>query len=141
MDHREPSASAAGLNTAVRLVDLVWRQGAVALHALLGRTILPLSPAEERLPERGRLFRHVGERHSTDPADTVNSGSGVGSAHHYASHPRTYTSIAQARSDGNNARVWGGMHYPSTVEISDPIGEAIAKYVNEHSMKHLGPWR
>ena len=32
---------------------------------------------------------------------------------------RTYTSIPQARSDGNNGRVWGGMHYPSTVEISD----------------------
>src|SRR5687767_14453369 len=29
--------------------------------------------------------------------------------------PRTYGSITQARSDGNNARVWGGMHYPSTV--------------------------
>ena len=28
---------------------------------------------------------------------------------------RTYTSIAQARSDGDNARIWGGMHYPSTV--------------------------
>ena len=36
---------------------------------------------------------------------------------------RTYTSIAQARSDGNNARVWGGMHYPSTVAISDAVGE------------------
>ena len=35
---------------------------------------------------------------------------------------RTYTSIAQARSDGNNARVWGGMHYPSTVAISDADG-------------------
>ena len=50
---------------------------------------------------------------------------------------RTYTSIAQARSDGNNARVWGGMHYPSTVDISDAVGEAIAKYVNHHSMKRL----
>jgi hypothetical protein len=50
---------------------------------------------------------------------------------------RTYTSIAQARSDGNNARVWGGMHYPSTVEISDAMGEAIAKYVNQHSMTRL----
>ena len=29
---------------------------------------------------------------------------------------RTYTSITQARSDGNKARVWGGMHYPSTVD-------------------------
>jgi hypothetical protein len=48
---------------------------------------------------------------------------------------RTYTSIAQARSDSNNARVWGGMHYPSTVEISDAEGEAIANYVNEHSMQ------
>jgi hypothetical protein len=50
---------------------------------------------------------------------------------------RTYTSITQARSDGNDARVWGGMHYPSTVEISDALGEAIAKYVNHHSMKRL----
>ena len=48
---------------------------------------------------------------------------------------RTYTSISQARSDGNNARVWGGMHYPSTVEISDAEGEAIANYVNKHSMR------
>ncbi len=48
---------------------------------------------------------------------------------------RTYTSIAQARSDGNNARVWGGMHYPSTVTISDAVGEAIANYVNRHAMR------
>ena len=50
---------------------------------------------------------------------------------------RTYTSIAQARSDGNNARVWGGMHYPSTVAISDAEGEAIANYVNLNSMRRL----
>jgi hypothetical protein len=50
---------------------------------------------------------------------------------------RTYTSISQARSDGNNARVWGGMHYPSTVEISDEMGASIADYVNRNSMK----WR
>jgi hypothetical protein len=48
---------------------------------------------------------------------------------------RTYTSVAQARSDGNEARVWGGMHYPSTVEISDKAGETIAKYVNRKSMQ------
>jgi hypothetical protein len=47
---------------------------------------------------------------------------------------RTYGSIARARADGNNARVWGGMHYPSTVEISDGMGEAIAQYVNGHAM-------
>ncbi len=50
---------------------------------------------------------------------------------------RTYTSIAQARSDGNNGRVWGGMHYPSTVDISDAVGEAIAYYVNLNSMQRL----
>jgi hypothetical protein len=50
---------------------------------------------------------------------------------------RTYASIAQARLDGNDARVWGGMHYPSTVEISDTLGEAIATYVNLNSMQEL----
>jgi hypothetical protein len=48
---------------------------------------------------------------------------------------RTYTSVAQARSDGNKARVWGGMHYPSTVDISDKAGETIAHYVNRSSMQ------
>jgi len=50
---------------------------------------------------------------------------------------RVYTSIVQARSDGDNARVWGGMHYPSTVAISDALGEAIANYVNRHAMTRL----
>jgi hypothetical protein len=50
---------------------------------------------------------------------------------------RTYTSISQARSDGDNARVWGGMHYPSTVEMSDREGEAVANYVNENCMQRL----
>jgi hypothetical protein len=48
---------------------------------------------------------------------------------------RTYTSIGQARSDGNNARVWGGLHYPSSVAISDAEGEAIASYVNQNFMR------
>lgn len=39
---------------------------------------------------------------------------------------RTFTSNARARADGDNARVWGGMHYPGTVAISDAVGEAIA---------------
>jgi len=50
---------------------------------------------------------------------------------------RTYASIPQARSDGNNGRVWGGMHYPSTIEISDRVGQAIANYVNQNSMQRL----
>ena len=50
---------------------------------------------------------------------------------------QTYTDISQARADGNNARIWGGMHYPSTVAVSDAAGEAIAQYVNTHSMQLL----
>ena len=50
---------------------------------------------------------------------------------------QTYTSISQAQADGNNARVWGGMHYPSTVAISDQLGEAVANYVNQNSMLRL----
>jgi hypothetical protein len=50
---------------------------------------------------------------------------------------QTYTSISQARADGNNARIWGGMHYPSTVAISDAAGEEIAEYVNTNSMQLL----
>lgn len=48
---------------------------------------------------------------------------------------RTYTSIAQARSDGNQARVWGGMHYPSSVRISDAVGQAIARHVDRVAMQ------
>jgi len=51
--------------------------------------------------------------------------------------PQTYGSISQARTDGNNARVWGGMHYPSTVTISDQVGEAVANYVNENAMQRI----
>lgn len=43
--------------------------------------------------------------------------------------PRRYDRISQARADGNDARVWGGMHYPSTVAISDGVGAAIATYI------------
>ena len=50
---------------------------------------------------------------------------------------RRYSNITQARSDGNQARIWGGMHYPSTIEISDRVGEAIANYVNRNSMQRL----
>jgi hypothetical protein len=50
---------------------------------------------------------------------------------------RTYRSIAEARQDGNDARVWGGMHYPSTVAISDAEGEAIADYIDANSMQLL----
>jgi len=51
--------------------------------------------------------------------------------------PRTYDSISQARTDGNDARVWGGMHYPSTVSISDSVGAAIAEYVDARAMQRI----
>jgi hypothetical protein len=71
------------------------------------------------------LLRQFGRREQTFTLTTVGQPS------------RTYTSIEQARSDGNNARIWGGMHYPSTVGISDAEGAAIAEYVNSHAMRRL----
>jgi hypothetical protein len=53
---------------------------------------------------------------------------------------RTYSSLEQARADGNNARVWGGMHYPSTVAVSNAVGEAIAEQVDRHAMQRLHGW-
>ena len=50
---------------------------------------------------------------------------------------RVYKSIRQARDDGNNARVWGGMHYPSTVAISSAVGRAIASYVDRNAMQRV----
>jgi hypothetical protein len=50
---------------------------------------------------------------------------------------RTYNSIMQARSDGNNARVYGGMHYPSSVAAGNAEGQAVANYVDVNSMKPL----
>jgi hypothetical protein len=50
---------------------------------------------------------------------------------------QTYSSITHARSDGNNARVWGGMHYPSTVTISSAVGSAIARQVDRTAMQRL----
>jgi hypothetical protein len=52
---------------------------------------------------------------------------------------QAYAGISQARADGNNARIWGGMHYPSTVAISDGVGQAIAGYVNANSMQRDHP--
>jgi hypothetical protein len=54
--------------------------------------------------------------------------------------PRTYTSISEARAIGNAARVWGGMHYPSTNRVSDRNGADIANWVNTNALRPLhGP--
>jgi hypothetical protein len=50
---------------------------------------------------------------------------------------RTYDSISQARTDGDGARIWGGMHYPSTVTISDALGAAVAEYVDRNAMQRI----
>ena len=62
------------------------------------------------------LLRHFGDAQTFTLDDEESSGVEL--------PPRTYTSISQARADGNNARVWGGMHYPSTVAISDAGGRS-----------------
>ena len=59
----------------------------------------------------------------------------VFSSHDRAATSRTYDSIGGARADGNNGRVWGGMHFPSTVAISDAEGEAIAMFVRLDAMQ------
>jgi hypothetical protein len=74
------------------------------------------------------LFSHFGDR-QTFTLTTTGQPS------------RTYTSISRARADGNNARVWGGMHYPSTVVISDRVGATVARYVNRHGARRLHPTR
>ena len=50
---------------------------------------------------------------------------------------RTYLSITQARNDGNDARVWGGMHYPTSVVASDLMGSLVATYVDQTAMQRL----
>ena len=42
---------------------------------------------------------------------------------------RSYTSIAQAEQDANNARLYGGMHYPSSIAASSAEGHTVAKHV------------
>ena len=49
----------------------------------------------------------------------------------------SYASISQARADGNSARIWGGMHYPSTVALSNTVGGTIADYVDANAMQLL----
>jgi membrane-associated phospholipid phosphatase len=51
--------------------------------------------------------------------------------------PRSYTSISRARADGDDARVWGGMHYPSTVAASDAVGDAVARHVLQSAMSEV----
>jgi hypothetical protein len=49
----------------------------------------------------------------------------------------TYSSVLQAREDGNNARIWGGMHYPSSVAASDAMGSAIGLYIDQTTMQRV----
>jgi hypothetical protein len=50
---------------------------------------------------------------------------------------RTYLSITQARNDGNDARVWGGMHYPTSVVASDFMGSLVASYIDQTAMQRV----
>lgn len=43
--------------------------------------------------------------------------------------PRSYTSLSAAEREGNEARIYGGMHYRSSVDASAAVGHAIARHV------------
>ena len=107
--------------------DIAWQSGdqgaLIRRRAEEAGATLVASPSELAAAATV-LLRHFNDR-QTFTLTTVGQPS------------RTYTSISQARADGNNARIWGGMHYPSTVAISDALGEAIARYVDRHSMTRL----
>jgi hypothetical protein len=42
---------------------------------------------------------------------------------------RTYASLTQAEKDANDARLFGGMHYPSSIAASNSEGHSIAAFV------------
>jgi len=43
--------------------------------------------------------------------------------------PRSFTSLTAAEREGNEARIYGGMHYRSSVDVSAAMGHAIARHV------------
>jgi membrane-associated phospholipid phosphatase len=43
--------------------------------------------------------------------------------------PRSFTSLTAAEHEGNEARIYGGMHYRSSVDVSAALGHAIAKHI------------
>jgi len=50
---------------------------------------------------------------------------------------RSYTSISGAESDANNARIYGGLHYRSSVNAAAAEGRAITDYVLAHVAQPL----
>jgi hypothetical protein len=53
--------------------------------------------------------------------------------------PRAYASIPQARVDGDRARVWGGMHYPSPRSRFTTGGAAVDQRRNTNQCVHRPP--
>src|SRR5262245_40141239 len=50
---------------------------------------------------------------------------------------RHYTSLSQIIQDVNAARIYAGFHYRSTLVRSNPLGIAVANWVNDHMMTVL----
>jgi len=48
---------------------------------------------------------------------------------------REYTSIAQMVEEQRMVRIWGGIHFRNTLEISDQMGRRIAVYLLANSLK------
>ena len=114
--------------TAITLADTDGNPGTAADPAWVPLIVTPAHPEYPAgHPSQNGAAATVLLRHFDDRQDfslTTNAQPG-----------RTYASIGQARADGDNARVWGGMHFPSTVAASDAEGQAIANYVDRHSMQ------
>jgi hypothetical protein len=49
--------------------------------------------------------------------------------------PRSFTSLTAAEQEGNEARIYGGMHYRSSVDASAAVGHAVARYVLDHAAR------
>jgi hypothetical protein len=122
--------------TAIPLADAAGRAGTVPDPDWLPLVATPSHPEYPAgHPAQNGAAATVLLRHFADAQTFTLTTSGV------TRPSTTYTAISQARADGNDARVWGGMHYPSTVAASDAVGEAIARYVNANVIRERAPGR
>jgi len=48
---------------------------------------------------------------------------------------REYKSIAEMSDEHKNVRIWGGIHFRNTLEVSEDMGRKIATYLIENSLK------
>ena len=49
--------------------------------------------------------------------------------------PRTYSSLAVLEHDAFMSRIWGGIHFRNSLDVSDTMGRQVANYVVANSMR------